>query len=165
MISVMKMKNNIGARIKEFRSKAKLTQGALAEKLGVTNRAVSNWESGTNGVDVDLIPALCAALNVSPNDLLGTPSQKELSEEAISFARSFDALDAPGKAVMQAVLETQQQRIRECGPAVKLQSIEIVRKRIPMIQGTHEAEIQMRYHSRQEQRELQQSEALQTDPT
>lgn len=119
MISVMKMKNNIGARIKEFRSKAKLTQGALAEKLGVTNRAVSNWESDTNGVDVDLIPALCAALNVSPNDLLGTPSQKELSEEAISFAKSFDDLDAPGKTAVQAVLESQQQRIREYGPATK----------------------------------------------
>lgn len=156
----MKMKNNIGARIKEFRSRVKLTQGALAEKLGVTNRAVSNWESGTNGVDVDLIPALCAALNVSPNDLLGTPSQKELSEEAISFARSFDALDAPGRAAVQAVLDSELNRIKEYGPAVKLQTVDIVRRRIPVIQGTHEAEIQMLYQSKQEQRELQQSETL-----
>lgn len=96
-----------------------MTQGALAEKIGVTNRAVSNWESGTNGVDVDLIPAICAALDISPNELLGTPTKEELTEEALTFAKTFDSLDAPGKAAVTAVLETQQQRIREYGRATK----------------------------------------------
>ena len=157
----MKMKKNIGLRIKEYRSAAKMTQGALAEKVGVTNRAVSNWESGVNGVDVDLIPAICAALNVSPNELLGTPAKESLSQESISFAKSFESLDAPGKAVVQAVLESQRQRIREYGPAVKGSTT----RRIPLMQGAHEAEIQMRYQSQQEQRELEQSKTLKSDPT
>lgn len=164
MISVMKMKKNIGIRIKEYRSRAKMTQGVLAEKLGVTNRAVSNWESGTNGVDVDLIPAICAALDVSPNELLGTPTKEGLAEESISFAKAFESLDAPGKAAVQAVLESQQQRIRRYGTVDK--PIGFVRGRpIPMVQGTHEAIIQMQHQSKQEQRELHQSETLQTDPT
>lgn len=155
------MKKTIGLRIKEYRSRIKMTQGALAEKIGVTNRAVSNWESGTNGVDVDLIPAICAALDISPNELLGTPTKEELTEEALTFAKTFDSLDAPGKAAVTAVLETQQQRIKEYGRLEKKPGINI---RMPLIQGTHEAEIQMSYQSKWEQRELQQSLALNTEP-
>ena len=139
-----------------------MTQGALAEKIGVTNRAVSNWESGTNGVDVDLIPAICAALDISPNELLGTPTKEELTEEALTFAKTFDSLDAPGKAAVTAVLETQQQRIKEYGRLEKKPGINI---RMPLIQGTHEADVQMRYQSKREQQELHQSETLQSDPT
>lgn len=139
-----------------------MTQGALAEKIGVTNRAVSNWESGTNGVDVDLIPAICAALDISPNELLGTPTKEELTEEALTFAKTFDSLDASGKAAVTAVLETQQQRIKEYGRLEKKTGVNI---RMPLIQGAHEAEVQICYQSKREQQELHQSETLQSDPT
>lgn len=68
------MKKMIGNKIRTYRKKAGLSQIQLAEKLNVTNRAVSNWESGANGIDIELIPAICAALNVAPNDLLDTPA-------------------------------------------------------------------------------------------
>lgn len=158
MKSVMKMKKNIGLRIKEYRSRIKMTQGALAEKIGVTNRAVSNWESGSNGVDVDLIPAICAALNISPNELLGTPAKDELSKEATSFAEAFDRLDAPGRAAVMAVLETQQQRIKEYGPLIVAAHHG---KQIPVIVGTDEAEIQMKYQSMREVEEME--EVAQTE--
>ena len=74
MNAVIKMKKMIGSKIKTYRKKAGLSQIQLAEKLNVTNRAVSNWESGSNGIDIELIPAICAALNVAPNDLLDTPA-------------------------------------------------------------------------------------------
>ena len=151
MNSVMNMKKSIGLRIKEFRSRVKMTQGVLAEKVGVTNRAVSNWESGTNGVDVDLIPAICAALNVSPNELLGTPSKAGLSEEATAVAKSFDTLDAPGKAAVLAALESQKQRIREYGALTR---------RLPVINGTHEAEIQMKYQAAREREELEDASTI-----
>lgn len=140
MTLVMKMKNNIGYRIKEFRTRAKLSQIALAKELGVTNRAVSNWESGQNGIDVDLIPAICTILGVSPNELLDTPETNKISAEASAFAKAFDALDAPGKAVLQAVLDTQQQRIKEYGPAAKRAPTGTTR-RVPLIQGADESEI------------------------
>ena len=38
--------DKIGKFIAECRKKQKMTQGQLAEKLGVTDRAVSNWENG-----------------------------------------------------------------------------------------------------------------------
>lgn len=82
MMSVIEMKKirnentiKIGSRVKEHRKKAGLSQIQLAEMLGVTNRAVSNWESGVNGIDIELIPKICEALNVKPNDLMDTPSE------------------------------------------------------------------------------------------
>ena len=153
MNSVMNMKKSIGLRIKEFRSRVKMTQGVLAEKVGVTNRAVSNWESGTNGVDVDLIPAICAALNVSPNELLGTPSKAGLSEEATAVAKSFDTLDAPGKAAVMAALESQKQRISEYGALTHKSAL--IARRMAVVDGVNEAEIQMKYQAAREREELE----------
>lgn len=50
-----------------------MTQTELAEKIGVTNRAVSNWEKGSNGVDVELLPVICKVLDADLSDLLDTP--------------------------------------------------------------------------------------------
>ena len=74
MNAVIEMKKEIGSKIKFYRKKAGLSQIQLAEKLNVTNRAVSNWESGANGIDIELIPVICEALNVRPNDLMNTPA-------------------------------------------------------------------------------------------
>lgn len=152
-------KNNIGNRIKEFRAQAKMSQKTLAEMLGVTNRAVSNWESGANGIDVDLIPAICAALNISPNDLLDTPSADTISAEEMALINAFRSLDAPGKAAVKAVLDSQRQRISEYGTVDK--PVGFVRgKRIPIIQGTHEAIIQIEQRAKQERREMEAEESL-----
>ena len=151
-------KSNIGNRIKEFRSQAKMSQKTLAEMLGVTNRAVSNWESGANGIDVDLIPAICEALNISPNDLLDTPSTDTISAEEMDLFKAIRALDAPGKAAVYAALEVQQQRIREYGPAVKRKPGTMIApggKVVEVMRGTHEAIMQMEYQARKEREELE----------
>lgn len=78
MNAVIEMRKEIGSKIKAFRKSVGLSQMQLAEKLNVTNRAVSNWESGVNGIDIELIPLLCSVLNVAPNDLLDTPSPTDV---------------------------------------------------------------------------------------
>ncbi len=60
----------IGQFIKECRNKNNLTQSGLAEKLGITDRAVSKWENGRAMPDSSLMLDLCKELKITVNDLL-----------------------------------------------------------------------------------------------
>ena len=60
----------IGQFIKECRNKNNLTQMQLAEKLGVTDRAVSKWENGRAMPDSAIMLDLCKELGITVNDLL-----------------------------------------------------------------------------------------------
>ena len=68
----------IGKFIADSRKEKCLTQAQLAEKLGVTNRAVSKWETGKSMPDASLILMLCEILDISTNELL---CGKRLSED------------------------------------------------------------------------------------
>ena len=68
----------IGKFIAECRKKQKMTQEQLAEKLGVTDRAVSNWENGKNMPDLSMFKLLCDELNISINELM---SGEELDDD------------------------------------------------------------------------------------
>ena len=60
----------IGKFIAECRKNKKLTQADLAEKLGVTDKSVGNWENGRNMPDLSLFKPLCEELGVTINDLM-----------------------------------------------------------------------------------------------
>ncbi len=60
----------IGKFIAECRKKANLTQMQLAEKLGITDRAVSKWETGKAMPDTSIMLELCDILGISVNELL-----------------------------------------------------------------------------------------------
>ncbi|MBR4333005.1 MAG: helix-turn-helix domain-containing protein [Clostridia bacterium] len=59
-----------GAAIKSLREKQGMTQAQLAEKLCVTDKAVSKWETGRGLPDLSLLEPLAAALRVSVPELL-----------------------------------------------------------------------------------------------
>ena len=60
----------IGKFISEKRKAKSMTQAQLAEKLGITDRAVSKWETGRSMPDVSLMLELCSLLGITVNDLL-----------------------------------------------------------------------------------------------
>ena len=60
----------IGKFIASCRKEKKLTQEELAEKLYITDRAVSKWERGLSLPDADKMLELCNILNISVNELL-----------------------------------------------------------------------------------------------
>lgn len=60
----------IGKFIGERRKAAGLTQMQLAEKLDITDRAVSKWETGKTLPDTSLMLKLCKILDISVNDLM-----------------------------------------------------------------------------------------------
>ena len=60
----------IGKFIAECRKKNKLTQMQLAEKLNITDRAISKWENGKGMPDSSIMLDLCNELKISVNELL-----------------------------------------------------------------------------------------------
>ena len=60
----------IGKFIAECRKKESLTQMQLAEKLNITDRAVSKWETGKSLPDSSIMLELCEILEITVNDLL-----------------------------------------------------------------------------------------------
>ena len=59
----------IGRFIAECRKNKNLTQAQLAEKLNITDRAVSKWETGRAMPDSSIMLALCDVLSITVNDL------------------------------------------------------------------------------------------------
>lgn len=60
----------IGAFIASQRKEKGLTQAILAERLGITDRAVSKWERGKGLPDVSIMTTLCDILGITVNELL-----------------------------------------------------------------------------------------------
>ncbi len=78
----------IGKFIAECRKNNNLTQLQLAEKLSVTDRAVSKWENGKSLPDSSIMLELCKVLKITVNDLLNgemmdMDNQNEKKEEII----------------------------------------------------------------------------------
>ena len=60
----------IGKFIADCRKKQNLTQAQLAEKLNITDRAVSKWETGKAMPDSNIMLELCCILGINVNELL-----------------------------------------------------------------------------------------------
>lgn len=79
---------HIGKFISERRKSKKLTQSELAEKLGVTDRTISNWENGKCMPDLSLFKPLYEILEITINELMSgetilTENYQEKLEENI----------------------------------------------------------------------------------
>ena len=71
------MTQTFGSRISALRKEKGMTQSALAEKMGVTDKAVSKWERDLSFPDVGSLPKLAQIFELSVDELLqGTPVPK-----------------------------------------------------------------------------------------
>ena len=72
----------IGNFIAECSQEKKMTQTELANKIGVTNKAISKWENDHCLPDISLFKPLCNALDISVNELLnGEKNNKKQKKE------------------------------------------------------------------------------------
>ena len=89
----------IGKFIAERRKAAGFTQSTLAENLGITDRAVSKWETGRSMPDLSIMLELCKALGITVNDLLSGEVvtmenyNKELENNLIEMIRQKEESD------------------------------------------------------------------------
>lgn len=85
--------NKIGAFISQLRKEKNMTQKDLAEKLGVTDRAISKWENGRGMPEVSLMKPLCDVLGITINELLSAEriEQKDYQEKSeFNFLNTID---------------------------------------------------------------------------
>ena len=73
----------MGARISAHRKNKGLTQEALANTLGVSNQAVSKWESDVCCPDIALLPQLVDALEMTLDELFGRESKAAIANDQI----------------------------------------------------------------------------------
>ena len=74
----------IGKFIAELRKEKNMTQQELANKLKITDRAISHWENGRSMPDAGIMLELCKALNINVNELLSAKKimEKKYNEQA-----------------------------------------------------------------------------------
>lgn len=75
-----------GTQIANFRKQANITQEVLAQKLGVTNQAVSKWESDQCCPDVMLLPKLADLFGISIDELFGRGAPKAEGTPSLPWA-------------------------------------------------------------------------------
>lgn len=85
---------NIAGRIKQARINQNMTQMNLADTMGVSFQAVSNWERGNSLPDISKLEELCKALDLTVSELLGM--------EAVAVEKAMDDVPMTMEEIAQA---------------------------------------------------------------
>lgn len=92
------MKKTLGTMIAELRKQHGMTQLELAEKMGVTDKAVSKWERDLSCPDINSLPTLAQILGVSVEDLMQIKKEAEAP-----VSKTAEILNIAPKAVAMAM--------------------------------------------------------------
>lgn len=88
-MDISKLNENIAF----FRKKRGITQEELANALGVTNQAVSKWESGKCAPDIQLLPDIAEYFNISIDELFGRSVNSDIPTKIQSPKETSSKLD------------------------------------------------------------------------
>ena len=92
------MKKTLGTMIAELRKQRGMTQLELAEKMGVTDKAVSKWERDLSCPDINSIPNLAEILGVSVEELMQVKKEAEAP-----VSKAAEIMEIAPKAVAMAM--------------------------------------------------------------
>ena len=92
------MKKTLGTMIAELRKQHGMTQLELAEKMGVTDKAVSKWERDLSCPDINSLPGLAEILGVSVEELMQIKKEAEAPVSKVS-----EIVEIAPKAVAMAM--------------------------------------------------------------
>ncbi len=88
-----------GAVIKELREKNSMTQLQLADKLGVTDKTISKWETGKGYPDITLLEPIADALRVSVTELISGNAVRNENVSANMMRSKFYVCPVCGNVV------------------------------------------------------------------
>lgn len=94
-------------RIRFYREKAGMEQKQLAKLIGVTGNAVTNWENGRGRPDINLLPDICRALDITMYDLfdMEAPTPRLTAGEQI-FLDQYRQLSSGHQMAVSQMIDT-----------------------------------------------------------
>ena len=110
---------SFGSRLKQTRKSKNLTQKQLAEKLGVNNTTIANYENEVSSPKEDILLKIFDVLNVSPNflfqDSFEQDSLTDTDKDILSIAeqtliKKYHSLDESGKRTVDLIINDQYKR-------------------------------------------------------
>lgn len=128
-------------RIRFFRNRSGLTQTELAEKIGVSFQAVSNWETGSTVPDLENLCALSTLFGVSLDSLLKAKEGKEerylIAVDGGGTKSEFVLFSSCGRVVKNFILTGTNASVIGVDEAVRIlcQGIDTCLKEIPSVAG------------------------------
>lgn len=97
-------------RIRYFRELAGIEQKELGKRIGISPNTISNWETGRSRPDINLIPAVCGALEVSLPELFGIEDPEEgksrLDTREQGLLDRYNRLRPGNKAIVDSMIDT-----------------------------------------------------------
>ena len=100
--------------IRQARIDQNMTQMSLADAMGVSYQAVSNWERGNSMPDISKLEQLCSVLHITVNELLGmeeaTVAAPTLNVQEMSVAELKDAAPALPPAEVKARVKVEKKK-------------------------------------------------------
>ena len=108
-----------GAVIKELREKHNLTQSELAEKLNVSDKTISKWETGKGYPDITLLEPIAAAFGISVTELISGKAITNVNVSANMLRSKFYVCPVCGNIVHsmgEAVLQCHGVQLLPCQP-------------------------------------------------
>ena len=93
--------NKIGDFLSQLRKEKNMTQKELADRLGVTDRAISKWENGRGMPDVSLMKPLCDSLGITVSELLSGERIEQQDYREKSEFRFLDTIQVKEKVIQK----------------------------------------------------------------
>ena len=94
------MENNVRAvlqrNLNTYIRSSKLSQKEIAEKLGVSKAAITNWLNGSNSPNMEILANLCTILDVPMSKMLSDETMKLTAKEK-KLLDNFKQLSEKGK--------------------------------------------------------------------
>lgn len=104
------MENNIRAVLQEnlnyYIKKSQMSQKEIAEKIGVSKGAITNWLNGSNSPNMEVLANLCLLLGVKMSEMLSDKSSiSDLSINEKKLLNNFKQLNEKGQNKLVRVSE------------------------------------------------------------
>ena len=75
--------SKVGSIIRRVRLNRKMTQKQLAEKMSISDKAISKWECGSGNPDVSLILELSSVLSIDVQELLAGYEKRQINSKRV----------------------------------------------------------------------------------